>query len=199
MPKLTKEQLEQIQEYLQSLPEEERESKAKEIISQFEEEQPQCPFCLMSEGKIKITKIYEDANFLAALEINPANKGHTLLFTKRHIKSVQQLNEQETEDIGKIIKKITIALSSTSEGVNIIGSEGKSAGQKFDHLVINIIPRTKDDTVNIVWQGKQVKEEELNKTREKIIENFPQEKPKSEPIDEDRLKREFYKTKKKQP
>ena len=199
MPKLTKEQLEQIQEYIQSLPEEEREPKLKEIMSQFEQEPQQCPFCLMSEGKIPTTKIYEDSNFLAVLEINPANKGHTLLFTKRHIKSFSEFNPEECENIGKIIRKINLALTSLCEGINILDSEGKISGQKFDHFVINFIPRIKDDSVKIIWQGKTSDEKELGKIKEVIIEGIPKEKPKSEPVDEDRLKREFYKLKKRHP
>src|SRR3989338_6617428 len=172
MPKLTKEQLEQIQEYIQSLPEEEREPKLKEIMSQFEQETPQCPFCLMSEGKIPTTKVYEDGEFLAVLEINPVNKGHTLLFTKRHIRLFAELNEQESENIGKIIKK-------------------------FDHFVINLIPRTKDDSMKISWQGKPSNESELAKMKEIIFEVMPKDKPKSIPINEDILKKEFYKLKNK--
>ncbi len=197
MAKLTKEQLEKIQEYIQSLPEEEREEKLKEIISQYEQE-PQCPFCLMSENKIKITKVYEDENFLAILEINPANEGHTILFPKRHIKTFQELTEQETETMAKIIKKITHSISSFSEGISIINSEG-TPNQRFDHFVINIIPRFKKDSVNIEWKAKQTNPEDLEKTQKKILENYPVEKPKPQPVDEDKLKREFLKLKKRTP
>ncbi len=198
MPKLTKEQLAQIQEYIQSLPEEEREEKLKEIMSQYEQEL-QCPFCLMSDNKIKITKIYEDENFMAVLEINPANDGHTILFPKRHIRSFHELNEQETETISKIIKKISHSLLQLSEGVTIVESEGKVTGQKFDHLVINLIPRIKKDSIDIEWKSKQTKPEDLEKMQQKILENYPVEKPKPQPVDEDNLKREFLKLKKRTP
>ncbi|MBI2148214.1 HIT domain-containing protein [Candidatus Woesearchaeota archaeon] len=199
MPKLTKEQLEQIQEYIQSLPEEEREEKLKEVMAQFEQEAPQCPFCLMNESKIPTTKIYEDQNFLCVLEINPVNNGHMLLFTKRHIRLFAELNDEETETIGKIIKKLAFALSTISEGLNILDSEGKLAGQKFDHFVINIIPRSKDDAMKISWSGKQDNEEHLKKVKDILIESMPTEKPKAEPVDEDRLKKEFYKLKRRHP
>ena len=137
MSKLTKEQLAEVQEYIQSLPEEEREPKLKEIMSQFEEQTPQCPFCLMSEGKIQTTRVYEDGNFLAVLEINPVNKGHTILFTKRHIKSFGDFNDLEIENIGKVIKKLGVGVSKLGEGINIIGSEGKNSGQRFEHFTIN--------------------------------------------------------------
>lgn len=201
MTKLTKEQLDQIQEYIQSLPEQEREPKLKEIMTQMENETPQCPFCLMSEGKIQTTKVYDDENFMAVLEINPVNKGHAILFTKRHIKSFLEFNEMETEVIGKIIKKLSSSISKLGEGVNILYSEGKASGQRFEHFTINFIPRTKDDSVKIGWQGKPANENELPKVRDLIIENIPIEKPKvvSQPIDEERLKKEFSKFKTRHP
>src|SRR3989344_1009991 len=100
MPKLTKEQLKQIEEHIKTLHEEEREPKLKEIMSQLEDMPVECPFCLMSKNKIETTKIYEDQDFLAVLEINPANKGHTILMPKRHIKSISNLTEEESEKLG---------------------------------------------------------------------------------------------------
>ena len=87
MPKISMEQMDQIQEYVNSLPENQRASKMMEIMKQFEDEPVQCPFCLMSDGKIKTTKVYEDSKYLGVLEINPSNPGHVLLFPRRHIKS----------------------------------------------------------------------------------------------------------------
>ncbi len=200
MSKLTKEQLQEIQEYITTLPEEEREPKLKEIVSKFENEVPQCPFCLMAEGKIKTTTIYEDELFLAVLEINPANLGHTILITKSHRKVISELNEQETEKLAKVIKKISIGVSSISNNINIIYSEGQLAGQRFDHFMFNIIPRLKEDSVKIAWQPKQTKEEELTKIKQKIIDNFPKEKPKEKPkIDTDSIKEAFQKSKKRLP
>ncbi len=198
MPKITKEQLNQIQGYIKTLPEDEREEKLKEIMSQFEQE-PQCPFCLMSENKIQTTRIYEDENFMAVLEINPANKGHAILFPKRHAKSITELNEQETEDLTKIIKKLTCALEKISEGLTILLSQGRVSSQRFDHLVINLIPRSKNDSIKIEWQPEQIKEPELEKIKQNIIENFPVQKKQEEPVDEERIRKELARFKKRLP
>ena len=198
MPKLTKEQLKQIEDYIKTLPEEEREEKLKEIMSQFDQE-TQCPFCLMAENKIQAAKVYEDQDFLGVLEIKPANPGHVILFSKRHIKSLYDLSDFESENLIKIIKKFIFSLSKLSEGINTLISEGNLAGQKFDHLVVNMVPRSKKDSVNITWASFQSKPEDLEKIRQSIIENFPVEKTKSESIDESKIKREFIKLKKRLP
>lgn len=194
MPKLTKEQLAQIEEYVSTLPEDEREAKLNEVVKQFEEQPTQCPFCLMSEGKLKTTNVYSDSKYLAVLEINPVNPGHVLLFPKKHIKTFAELSGEEVEEICKIAKKLDFSLLGIYGGVNILISEGEVAGQKFTHLVVNIIPRVADDAVSISWRGKPVDEKVLNEVKDKIISGIPIEvKHKvEEKIDVDDIKKRMF-------
>lgn len=193
MENLSKEQLEEIQEYINSLPESERENKLKEIETKFQEK-PQCPFCLMAENRIQTTRVYEDAYFLAVLEINPANIGHTTLLSKRHIKTFSELNEEEIESLPKIIKKLDASLFSISGSLNILISEGLDSGNRFEHFVVNLIPRSKGDSVKIVWQPEKPGEENLKEIQKKIIESIPKEK-----LKEPEPPKEFYYSKKYRP
>ncbi len=184
MQKLSKEQLEEIQQYISSLPEEDREHKLKEVMSQFEQQPAQCPFCLMAENKIQTTRVYEDPFFLAVLEINPANPGHILLFPKRHIAIFPMLNNDELESLPRILKKLETSLLTLSQSSNILISDGPHSGNKFEHLVINFIPRQKNDNVNISWKQNKIEESDLKKLQQNILDAIPQEKkvePKIEP------------------
>ena len=191
MAKLAKEQLEQIQEYINSLPENERESKLKEIEKELEET-PQCPYCLMTENKIKTTRVYENQNFMAVLEINPAVPGHTLLFTKKHIKNFTSLSIEETEEFSKILKKLESSLLSLYGSSTIIISDGLNSGNRFDHFITNLIPRQKDDQVIINWKGAKSDDEVLKAIQQKILEGIPKEKPKEpEPPKDLRINRKY--------
>jgi len=198
MQKLTKDQLKQIEDYVKTLPENERQQKMQEVITQFEN--PQCPFCLMVEGKIQAIKIYEDRDFLAVLEIKPANEGHTILMIKRHINQIYSLSYEELENLSKIIKKLSFAFSKTYGSFNILISEGEAAGQRFDHFVVNIIPRLTNDSVNISWQSVQVDQKELEKIKGKIVGNFPQiEKPKPAEVSKTNFEEELRKISRRTP
>jgi len=171
---LTQEKIAKIREELSNYPEEEREEKLKELLSQLDPEElkelegQQCVFCLISEGKIKSNKVYEDSEFLAVLDINPANKGHVLLFPKKHVQSIKDVDEY----IFSLTKIISTALKYISEGVNVYIADGFAAGQKINHLSINIIPRYKDDKVSFFWQSKKVSEDELPELKNKILNNI---------------------------
>ncbi len=198
MPRITKEQLSQIEEYVKTLPENEREQKMKEVISQFEN--PQCPFCLMSEGKIETTKVYEDENFLAVLEIKPASPGHTILMVKKHISQISKLSSEDFENVAKIIKKLSYSLSRTYGSFNILISEGENSGQRFDHVTINLIPRFKEDNISISWNPLKLEQKDLDKIKEKIIKNFPQaEKPKQVEINKEHFEEELKRLNKRLP
>lgn len=189
---LSPEQLKEIEEYISTLPEEERESKLKEIEDQIKENK-QCPFCLMIENKIQTTRVYDNQYFMAVLEINPANKGHIILFSKRHAKDLASLNEDEMEYFGKAVKKLQSALLSLYNSSNIIISDGVYSGNKFEHFVVNLIPRKKDDFVNISWKPNKSDEKELSDVQRKIIEAIPIDKIKEEikPLDLE-LKRKYF-------
>lgn len=43
-----------------------------------------CIFCKIVKGEIPSYKVYEDADFMAFLDIAPLNKGHVLVIPKKH-------------------------------------------------------------------------------------------------------------------
>ena len=170
MAQLSDEQIAQVKKFVETFPEEEREAKLEEILSQLVSEEkkgPQCPFCLLAEGKLKTQKVFEDSDFLSVLEINPANPGHTLVFPKKHIAELNQV--PNLVDFFLLSNSIASSLLTFNAGVNILYAVGAAAGQKFGHLVVNIIPRAEKDEVSLVWKPKSLNENELNKIRERIV------------------------------
>ena len=62
-----------------------------------------CIFCKIINKEIPCTKIYEDENFLAFLDINPLSPGHTQIIPKKHYRWVWDI-----ENIGEyfeVVKK----------------------------------------------------------------------------------------------
>ncbi len=178
---LTEDEIEQIKAAVQQLPLEEQETALRKELAKFSSDKiQQCPFCLMIEGKIRTVDVYEDDICKAVLEINPANPGHIILFPKTHNRSLDELSENEINILYKTAHKLAIILLKLSEGINII---------------ISIIPRFKDDNINIYWQGKPEKLEKLEKFAEKIKEKIPKEKKKKEEINEDELESYLVKPK----
>lgn len=99
-------------------------------------------FELIINGEIPCLKVYEDDNFIAFLDINPKQKGHTLLVPK--IKRPNIIEESDfiintimSKGI-EISKQIKDKLGAT--GIKFVMNNGSDAGQEVFHTHLHIIP-----------------------------------------------------------
>ena len=53
-----------------------------------------CVFCKIANGEISSSKVYEDANFIAFLDIHPVSDGHLLIIPKQHIVWMQDADDE---------------------------------------------------------------------------------------------------------
>ncbi|MBN2042765.1 MAG: HIT family protein [Candidatus Aenigmarchaeota archaeon] len=103
----------------------------------------ECLFCKIVKGEIPSDKVYEDTNFLAFLDINPRNPGHTLVIPKRHYETIFDMPDGETGSMLLMVKKVAAAVKNTmkADGISIGQSNGRAAGQVISHLHFHVIPR----------------------------------------------------------
>ena len=94
-------------------------------------------------GAIPSEKIYEDDHTFAFLDINPSNKGHTLVIPKKPFRDIFALDEETGEHLMHTVMKLAKAIKKGvgAEGVNVFINNGKAAGQVVFHLHVHLIPR----------------------------------------------------------
>ncbi len=112
-----------------------------------------CIFCMIANGEIPSSTIYEDENFRVILDLSPATAGHALILPKKHADNIYDLSDEQASQIfilaAKISRAMKIALK--CDGLNIVQNNGEIAGQTVFHFHMHIIPRYKDDGQNINW------------------------------------------------
>ena len=170
---LTEEEIQELNEIIK-LPKEEQGMKLKEYFKKLTSEKieflkqfqtQQCVFCGIALGKINSYKIYEDNDVISVLDINPASKGHVLVIPKMHLKYSYESSLKLFEMANLIAKRVKEVLGYDT---NIFVANGQDAGEKFEHLVINIIPRYKNDNINFTWDFNKTSEKELNELANKL-------------------------------
>lgn len=62
-----------------------------------------CLFCKIIKGDIPSTKVYEDEEVYAFKDINPEAPVHILVVPKKHISSINEIEDEDRELIGKIL------------------------------------------------------------------------------------------------
>lgn len=113
-----------------------------------------CVFCKIIAGEIPSTTVYEDDDFKAILDVNPAARGHVIILPKKHAANIFELEDEDAAKVFPIAKKIASAVKKTydCDGVNILQNNGEAAGQTVFHLHVHVVPRYYDDEVNIMWK-----------------------------------------------
>lgn len=91
--------------------------------------------------------VYEDAEVIAFLSIQPINHGHTLVVPKKKFVNIFDGDPVVLEHMMRIGQKIARALTAHmhADGVNIHMNNGAAAGQEVFHAHLHVIPRYIDD------------------------------------------------------
>jgi len=106
-------------------------------------------FLKILNNEIPSTKVYEDENVFAILDINPHNKGHLLVIPKEKYKNILDIPENILSNMIIIVKKLAKAVykATNADGINISMNNEAAAGQEVMHAHIHIVPRFKNDGV----------------------------------------------------
>jgi len=117
-----------------------------------------CIFCKIVDGTIPSTKVYEDENVYAFMDVSPLTKGHTLLVPKTHVKDLFEMPEEIAANLYAVAPKIANAIKSAFNpaGLNTINNNGAFAGQTVFHYHLHFIPRYNEtDGLKVKWETKQ--------------------------------------------
>ncbi len=128
-----------------------------------------CVFCKIGRGEIPSSKVYEDENVLAFLDISPIKKGHTLVIPKEHHETITDVPDILLQEVIVAVKSIAMAVmrATGAGGINLILSMHDVAGQTVPHAHFHIIPRHEGDGLKHWPQGKY-EESERDEYVEKI-------------------------------
>jgi len=126
----------------------------------------QCVYCLIAEKAIESLILYEDEKYLAALEINPFSKGHTILIPKKHIKKAKSLPAKALTIANRVGKHIIKKLEAKDFQI--------TTSDEADHAIVNIIPIYKEP---LTYQRKPADKQELQKLAIQIGEIKKRKKP----------------------
>ena len=111
-----------------------------------------CIFCKIIKKEIESAILYEDNDVISFLDIQPINKGHSLIIPKIHAERVEDIPEDIYLKIHSVGRKILLKIKKNIPGItafNIHIANGKDAGQDVFHTHLHIIPRNPNDSLVI--------------------------------------------------
>lgn len=132
-----------------------------------------CIFCKIVARELPAEIVYEDENTLAFLDIQPVNKGHTLVIPKKHTVNIFDIDKETMSAIYEAARIVSKAVKkgTGADGINLNNNNGAAAGQEVFHYHAHIIPRFANDELSH-WHKKEYKEGEMTEFTKKIRANL---------------------------
>ena len=129
-----------------------------------------CLFCKIIAGDIPCYKVYEDEKNIAFLDINPINKGHTLVIPKVHVSKISEFSDEDLVAFYRALQRVTraVEISVSLDGLNLFVNQGVDAGQVIPHFHCHVSPRLKGDGLKIELPSLKLSEDEFVDTMVKI-------------------------------
>lgn len=126
-------------------------------------------FSRIISGEIPSYKVAEDENYYAFLDINPLQKGHTLVVSKKETDYIFDLSDEELAGMMVFAKKVATAIGKTIPclrvGVAVLGLD-------VPHAHIHLVPLHSGDDLNFCNPKKQFPAEEMKACAEAIAANL---------------------------
>lgn len=134
-----------------------------------------CVFCKIIRGELPAVKIYEDGNALVFMDIGPIVKGHLLVIPKEHYADLAATPTAVLAELMGVVRKIAAAQKKAlrADGINVMQSNGRAAGQVVDHIHFHVIPRFASDGHHWNWRAqKYADSNEMQNLADKIVKTL---------------------------
>lgn len=126
-------------------------------------------FTRIINGEIPCYKIAEDENYFAFLDINPVQKGHTLVIPKVETDYIFSLDDQTLAGLTLFAKKVAAAIEKAIPckriGVAVMGME-------VPHAHIHLVPIQNEGDLNFAKAHLKLEPAEMEAIAEKIRKAF---------------------------
>lgn len=100
-----------------------------------------CLFCKIVNGVIPATKVFENENVIAFVDIYPQAKTHLLFIHKTHTKDINEMS-QTPMTVGSVFQAITDYTKAEGldhNGFRVVTNLGKFAGQTVFHTHFHVV------------------------------------------------------------
>lgn len=104
-----------------------------------------CIFCKLANGEIPTDMVYEDDRIACFRDADPQAPVHILMVPKRHIPSLDDLTEEDSDLLGYMMIKIKdiAAGEGLKNGYRAVINCGEDGQQTVKHLHIHILGKRK--------------------------------------------------------
>jgi histidine triad (HIT) family protein len=126
-------------------------------------------FAKILRGELPASKVYEDADTLAFMDVMPRCEGHTLVVPKTPARNILDASPAQLAACVKTVQKVSAAVMKAFDaaGITVMQYNEPASGQVVFHLHFHVLPRW-DGVALGPHTGKMEKQEVLAANAEKV-------------------------------
>ncbi len=101
-----------------------------------------CLFCKIATGEMSTDLVYEDDEFVAFRDINPQAPTHVLVIPRRHIATLNDLDQEDSDLAGKLMlaaKAIAAQEGIAEDGYRAVINCNAGGGQAVYHIHLHLL------------------------------------------------------------
>jgi len=100
-----------------------------------------CIFCKIIKHEQQGDVVYENEKIIAFKDINPKAPVHILIVPKKHIASMQDIEEEDCEMLSEIflVSKKIATDQNIDDGYKLVCNVGRKGGQTIDHAHFHLL------------------------------------------------------------
>lgn len=125
---------------------------------------PNCIFCKVLAHEIPAEFLWEDEGGTAAfMDINPWTRGHALVIPRNHSTDLLEVPADDLAATAAGTQRLARMMKDRlgCDGVNLLNSCGATAWQTIFHFHVHVIPRYKDDPLQLPTRPRPAEPDEL--------------------------------------
>ncbi len=108
-------------------------------------------------GELPCAKVYEDDLVFAFLDAGQVNDGHVIVASKKPYETILDIDEETTQRLFLVAKRIAHVVKDVfkAEGITLLQANKDAGWQSVPHIHVHVLPRYKNDGVELVWPRKE--------------------------------------------
>ena len=101
-----------------------------------------CLFCRIVGREVPASIVYEDDRVIAFNDIKPQAPTHVLVVPKRHIESLNELQQDDDEIVGELIRRAAAIAKErgvSADGFRTVFNTNRDGGQTVFHIHVHLL------------------------------------------------------------
>jgi histidine triad (HIT) family protein len=127
-------------------------------------------FTKIIRGDIPAAIVYQDEQTVAFMDAGQVNPGHVIVATRKQAETILDIDDDLAAALFRTTARIARAVQAAfkPEGITILQANKPAGWQTVPHLHLHVLPRHKDDGVNVTWPRKNPPLDQLKELASRI-------------------------------